>query len=73
MSNSDSWTAVYVSKRGAQVRFPLYEDANGKLFLKISGEAVAYKIGLEDSYLGTLIHFRTERIEQDKTTTTEEK
>jgi len=74
--STNSWTAVYTNRRGGEVRFPLYEDESGKLFLKISGEAVPYKIGLNDPEHGTLIHFRTERVtEQEKSTlrTTEEK
>jgi len=74
--STNSWTAVYTNRRGGEVRFPLFEDEHGKLFLKISGEAVPYKIGLNDSEHGELVHFRTERVtEQEKAplTTTQEK
>ncbi len=64
---SESWIAVYTDKRGGEVRFPLFEDEHGKLFLKISGEIVPYKIGLNDAEHGTLIHFRTESTGQEET------
>jgi hypothetical protein len=58
---SNSWIAVYTDKRGGEVRFPLFEGEHGKLFLKISGEAVPFKIGINSAEHGRLIHLRTER------------
>jgi hypothetical protein len=63
---SNSWTAVYTDKRGGEVRFPLFMGEHGKLFLKMSGEIAPYKIGLNDSEHGTLIHFRTEQTGQQE-------
>jgi hypothetical protein len=70
---SNSWTAVYVNKRGGQVRFPLVEDENGKRILKISGESLPYQIGLNHPEFGTLIHFRTERTPQPEESATKTK
>jgi len=70
MSNCN-WTAVYVTKHGGQIRFPLVEDENGKLFLKINGEVIPYAIGLNDSEHGTLVRCRMERITEQENTTEE--
>jgi hypothetical protein len=65
MSDGSSWIAIFTNNRGGEVRFPLFENEQGKLFLKIDGKDLPYKIAMNDAEGREIVHFKTLRAPEE--------